>query len=95
MNPFTLLELAESATDEQIKAAYLNKVRQYPPEHYPQQFQQIQAAYQQIKDSSARIQYQLLTPPQFDSQQLINYCLDNPDSRRPGIEQMLKLLADS
>ncbi len=49
MDPFTLLGIAQTADDEQVKAAYFAKIKQFSPEHHPAQFKQIQTAYQQLK----------------------------------------------
>ena len=53
--PFDLLGIPENATDEAIKKAYLQKVRQYPPERAPEQFQTIRAAFEAIKTQQQRL----------------------------------------
>ncbi len=67
--PFDLLEVADTATDEMIKKAYLQKVRQYPPERSPEEFQRIRIAFETIKSQRQRLRYQLFhhEPPQLDS----------------------------
>lgn len=63
---FEILEVSEDATDDAIKQAYLQKVKQYPPEQAPEQFQLIRTAYEAIKTKSLRIKYQLfaIVPPE-------------------------------
>ena len=64
--PYDILEVAEQATDGEIKQAYLHKVKQFPPDHYHEQFQQIHKAYDAIKDLSCRTKYELFTVPEAD-----------------------------
>ena len=53
------LNVTEQATDSEIKQAYLQKVRENPPDRDQQRFQQIQTAYQAIKDAKSRTSYEL------------------------------------
>lgn len=57
--PFNILGVNEDATDEAIKKAYLQKVRQYPPERAPEQFQNIRAAFEAIQTRHQRLKYHL------------------------------------
>lgn len=57
--PFEILELDENSDDATIKTAYLKKVRQYPPEQFPQRFQKIRVAFESIQNKNARLKYQL------------------------------------
>lgn len=57
--PFDILGVAENASDEAIKKAYLQKVRQYPPERSPEQFQRIRGAFEAIQNLQQRLKYQL------------------------------------
>ncbi len=50
-----MLGLEPTATDEQIRRRYLALVKNYPPEHDPQRFQDITMAYERIKNQHARI----------------------------------------
>ncbi|MFT4928306.1 MAG: curved DNA-binding protein CbpA [Phenylobacterium sp.] len=92
MNPFTLLDIATSANDCEIKVAYLSKVKQFAPEHHPEQFQQIQQAYQLLKDEASRVKYQLLTAPEFSLGLIIHHGVNKQNSQRPSASQLLKLL---
>ena len=95
MNPFTLLDVTTFADDSEIKSAYLSKVKQFAPEHHPEQFQQIQAAYQLLKDEASRVKYQLLTAPEFDLGLIAQHALNTPNSQRPSAAQLLKLLENT
>ena len=50
INPFLTLGLTEQATEEQIRARYLELVKQFPPERAPEEFQKINAAYERARD---------------------------------------------
>ena len=45
-DPFVVLGLSTDASEEAIRARYLELVKQHPPEKDPQKFREIHAAYQ-------------------------------------------------
>lgn len=57
--PYQILEVQEDADDAGIKKAYLGMVRRYPPERFPDDFQRIYRAYEQIKTAEDRLSYRL------------------------------------
>ena len=63
MNPFLALDVPVDATDEQVRSAYQNLLRRYPPEHRPREFQIIQEAYQATRTSADRMRWQLFHLP--------------------------------
>lgn len=58
-NPYVVLAVPETASDDVIKKAYLEKVRAHPPERDPEQFQVIRSAYESIRSQADRLRYQL------------------------------------
>jgi curved DNA-binding protein CbpA len=64
-DPYRMLELDRRATDAEIKRAYFQLVRQFPPERESQKFQQIRAAYERLRtpESRALVDLFLLQPP--------------------------------
>jgi len=64
MNPFLVLDVPVDATDEQVRAAYQNLLRRYPPEHRPREFQNIQEAYQAARTAAARQRWLLFHLPE-------------------------------
>ena len=54
MNPYEVLGVSENATDEEIKKAYAALSRQYHPEEYPEEFQQIHDAYRMLRRQEQR-----------------------------------------
>jgi DnaJ domain len=56
MDPRQLLGVGPNATDEEIRAAYLAKVKENPPERSPEAFEAIRDAYNGLRDKRSRIQ---------------------------------------
>lgn len=52
--PYEILEVPEIASFEEIRKAYLRKVRLSPPERDPEGFKEIRKAYGVLKDSAKR-----------------------------------------
>jgi curved DNA-binding protein CbpA len=42
-----------------IRRRYLELVRQFSPEHHPERFAAIRAAYERLRDRNARVRYRL------------------------------------
>ncbi len=68
---FEILSVSDQADDQTIKTAYLHKVKQYPPEQAPDQFQAIKDAYEMIKNAQSRAAYQLFYRPEVDFDALL------------------------
>src|SRR5438093_12177429 len=54
-DPFIVLDLPDDASDEAIRQRYLDLVRQYTPEHNPERFAAIRAAYDSLRDQNTRL----------------------------------------
>jgi len=52
---YRLLGVREGADDGEIRGAYLDLVKQFPPERYPDRFKQITRAYEALKDRRSRV----------------------------------------
>lgn len=76
-DPYLILQLDRRASDAEIKRAYFQLVRQYPPEREPEKFQQVRAAYEQLRTPHKRalVDLFLLQPPP-----------DLPNRRRPNYD---------
>ncbi len=61
--PYLTLGVAESATSEQIRRAYLRAARAYPPDRDPKRFHRIHEAYQRVRDEEARARLMLFGLP--------------------------------
>ena len=53
-DPWRILELEPEATGEEIRAAYLRKIKQYPPERHPEEFERVRDAYEDLRDPRGR-----------------------------------------
>jgi curved DNA-binding protein CbpA len=56
---YAVLGLAPDSDDEAIRRRYLELVRQYSPEHHPERFAAIRAAYEKLRDVDTRLRYRL------------------------------------
>jgi len=53
-DPRMVLGVAEDTTDEQIRAAYLRKLKEFPPDRSPAEFEQVRDAYELLRDRRQR-----------------------------------------
>lgn len=90
--PFEILDVAADASDTQIKQAYLQKVKDNPPDRDQARFQSINNAYESIKDAKSRISYALFHIPDADFDALLDKALDSAQPLRIEPEQFVKLL---
>ncbi len=62
MDPFQVLDVPTTASDEEIRAAYLAAVKRSPPDRDPEGFQRIRRAYEMLKDAKTRMDLKLFGP---------------------------------
>ena len=91
--PFAILEVEESADDAAIKAAYLKKVKQFPPERAPKEFQQVRKAFELIQTAYSREEYRLFHCPVPNRQEWLDTLLLQASPRRPSPRTIVDLLA--
>lgn len=89
---FEILGVLEDVEDEMVKSAYLQKVKQYPPEKAPEQFQQIREAYEAIKDARSRVKYQLFHQPEADFDKLLVRAFETDPISAVNGECIIKML---
>src|SRR5947209_16725905 len=58
-DPHEVLGLPPDADDETIRRRYLELVRQFSPEHHPDKFAAIRAAYESLRDLNTRLRHRL------------------------------------
>jgi curved DNA-binding protein CbpA len=80
-DPYKTLELSDDADDEAIRRRYLELVKRYPPEHHPEKFAAVRAAYESLRDLTTRVRHRLLEAGS-DSLDAIIQELACPKSRR-------------
>lgn len=79
-SPYQLLGVAEAASDAEIKQAYLQNVRDCPPDRDQERFQQIQTAYQTIKNAKSRLAYAVFSLPPADFNSLLGSAFHSEDA---------------
>ncbi len=64
-DPYAVLGLPQGASLREVKRAYFDLVRQYPPEEQPDAFKVIRAAYEKLRtpDNKAETDLFLFRPP--------------------------------
>jgi DnaJ-class molecular chaperone len=60
-----LLGISVSASEQELRAAYLQKVQQHPPDRDPEVFEQVRDAYEQMRNPAVRAQAVLQGPSPF------------------------------
>lgn len=58
-DPHAVLGLPPDCDDETIRRRYLELVRRFSPEHHPEKFAAVRAAYERLRDRNARARYRL------------------------------------
>jgi DnaJ-class molecular chaperone len=53
-DPHHILGVSDDAAEKEIRAAYLKKVKEYPPERAPEEFERIRDAYKILIDPHRR-----------------------------------------
>jgi hypothetical protein len=86
-----ILGVELNATDEQIRAAYLAKVKEHPPDRSPDEFERIRDAYDTLRDPRRRMNDILCSPnpiPDFSAM----FAGLEPDRRFVGPNPWLEVL---
>jgi curved DNA-binding protein CbpA len=92
LDAYEVLNLAADSDDEMIRRRYLELVRQFPPEHHPQKFAQVRAAYEQLKDLNTRLRYRLFEAGKKESlDAILEELTCRSPRRRMSLSMLLKL----
>ena len=51
-NPYEILGVSPGSSEEAIRSAYLQKVREFPPDRAPEKFAEVRAAFDELRDPS-------------------------------------------
>jgi curved DNA-binding protein CbpA len=88
-DPYEVFGLPGDSDDETIRRRYLDLVRQFPPEHAPQKFAAIRAAYEALKDLNTRLRHRLFEAGRKES---LDVLIEEIACRSPRRRMSLKLL---
>ena len=66
-DPYQILGVTGDSTEAEIRAAYLQKVRDFPPDRAPERFAEIRAAYDEVRDPANLRDQRLLALSDRDS----------------------------
>jgi curved DNA-binding protein CbpA len=78
-DPHAVLGVGPEAGDEQIRAAYLRKIKEYPPDRCPGEFESVRDAYDLLRDRRQRSQHTLFS---CDPEAPLESLLDGADDER-------------
>jgi curved DNA-binding protein CbpA len=62
-DPRQVLGIPPEAGDEEIRAAYLRKVKEFPPDRAPREFEKVRDAYEALRDPRRRARQLLCADP--------------------------------
>ena len=65
MDPREVLGGSQDAGEEEIRAAYVRRVKEHPPDRSPEEFERIRDAYDSLRDPRRRMRDKLLSVDPF------------------------------
>jgi curved DNA-binding protein CbpA len=90
-DPRAVLAVGPEADDEQIRAAYLRKIKEYPPDRCPDEFERVRDAYELLRDRRRRAQLTLFScDPEVPLESLLDGVAD--ERKYAGPEPWLAVL---
>ncbi|MGH7170637.1 MAG: J domain-containing protein [Gemmataceae bacterium] len=92
-DPHVVLDLPADADDETIRRRYLGLVRQFSPEHHPEKFAAVRAAYERLRDRNARARYRLFEAGRKDTiESIVEEIACRSSRRRVSLKTLLSVL---
>src|SRR5436190_18015491 len=92
IDPYAVLGLPPESDDEAIRRRYLELVRQYTPEHHPEKFAGVRAAYERLRDLDARVRHRLFESGKRDGiEELIEEMACRMPRRRYSLQALLTM----
>lgn len=92
-NPFHVLHVPVDASDATVKKAYLQQVRKYSPERYPERFREVRTAFEAIATHRDRLRFRLFQVPDPDIPHLFRHLFAKTDLERPSERPFLDSIA--
>ncbi len=95
-DPYSVLGLPPDSDDETIRRRYLELVKQFSPEHHPDQFAAIRRAYENLRDLNTRLRYRLFESGKNESvDAIIEEIACRSPRRRVSLETLLAVTRKS
>jgi curved DNA-binding protein CbpA len=92
-DPYQILGISADADDETIRRRYLELVRQFTPEHSPERFAAIRAAYESTRDLNTRVRYRLFEMGRKESiDSIIQEVTCRSSRRRMSLRSLLSIV---
>ena len=89
---YHILGLSPDCSEGEVRKRYLELVRQYPPETYPERFSRIHEAYENLKSPMDLVPQMLFTLTTNDSiERIITDVLDDVRQERLPTDVLLKM----
>ncbi len=79
LEPHRILDVPDDAGEEEIRLAYLKKIKEYPPDRAPEEFERIRDAYEMLNDPRRLARAQLFS---LDPEMPLTDLLDNQETKR-------------
>lgn len=95
MSPFKRLGVAQNATDDEIRLAYLQKIKEFSPEQDPETFRLIHQAFEAIKTEQKRQEYALFSLPDISLDDLVDIALQVEHRNQLDPDYFFQLLNES
>ena len=90
-NPYEVLQILPTANDAQIKESYIQKVKEYPPERFPEEFKEIREAYEAVSTPRKRVAYKLFQREEPDVQKLAQNLLSGGERKRVPPRRLIEI----
>ena len=90
-DPFLVLGLPTTASEEQLRTRYLELVREFPPDRDPDKFAEIRAAYDALSNPQEQLRRKLFLPSEDSLDAVIRDLHDDTPRQRLPMEALLAL----
>lgn len=95
-NPYRVLDVRPESGDEEIRLAYLAKVRSHPPEQDPAGFEEARRAFEKLKDARSRLRHLLFEAPKRETmEELLEEVRCKSRKEKWTLERIRQLLIQS
>jgi curved DNA-binding protein CbpA len=95
-DPYTLLGVTSSDDDATIRRRYLELVRKFPPEQFPEKFIEIRAAFEIVSDVDSRVRHRVFDKGRTETiERLIQELSSQAEPPRIPLQTLLKVVTST